>query len=287
MPTAPVSISTAAPPPDEAARIRNDQIRRAARELEGLFLREVLRVMRDTVPEGGMLQGGLAGDIYSGMLDQELTARAGESGGLGLADLIARQLGAEPAPSAAARVTAAYRVSAGESRWVHPLPDGPALPMRASSRFGAPRATDGLERVHMGVDLSAPTGATVRVVSDGIVERVERDAQRGGRAGRYVRVAHPGGIVTRYLHLDEIRADLRPGDAIRAAEPLGTVGRSGVRHSGSHLHFTVSRREAGPGTSESYIDPAAWLDAWRRGVSAHPANVGPTSVEGRTMGGLQ
>lgn len=282
MPAGPAPISAAAAPPVD----RNEAIGRVARELEGLFLREVLRVMRDTVPEGGFLQGGLAGDIYSGMLDQELAARAGETGGLGLADLIARQLGADAAPPMVSRVAAAYRIASAQSRWVHPLPGGSAVPSGPGSRFGAPRTTDGSPRVHMGVDLAAPVGTSVRAASDGIVERVVRDERLGGRAGRYVRVAHAGGIVTRYLHLDEIRDDLRPGDRIRGGDTLGTVGRTGVVHSGSHLHFTVSQRTGGPGTSESYIDPAAWLSAWRRGISADPAKVGPVSDEAGIMGGL-
>ena len=286
MPAGPAPIALVAAPPADANPANSEAIRHVARELEGLFLREVLRVMRETVPEGALMQGGLAGDIYSGMLDQELAARAGDTGGLGLADLIAQQLGAQ-APPAAARVAAAYRIASRGSRWVHPLPDGPSVPMRAGSRFGAPRATGGSERVHMGVDLAAPIGTPVRAVCDGIVERVERDEDRGGRAGRYVRVAHAGGIVTRYLHLDLIRDDLRPGDRIRGGETLGTVGRTGVRRSGPHLHFTVSRREGGPGTTESYIDPAGWLSAWRRGIPADPAKVGPTSDEVGTMGGLQ
>ena len=54
---------------------------------------------------------------------------------------------------------------------------------------------------HCGVDLAAPSGTLVVAVADGIVERVERSASGGGRAGRYVRIAHcDGGVVTRYIH---------------------------------------------------------------------------------------
>jgi murein DD-endopeptidase MepM/ murein hydrolase activator NlpD len=86
-----------------------------------------------------------------------------------------------------------------------------------------------------------------------------------------VRIAHAGGDVSRYVHLDEVRADLAPGDFVAAGEAIGTVGRTGVRNSGAHLHFTLSRRPGGPGTPETYIDPASWLDAWRRGAPLDPA----------------
>ena len=127
-------------------------------------------------------------------------------------ELETRQLGAELGPPAPERVAALYRQVAPRPSWVHPLPDGPAGPPRESTRFGAPRNTDGTPRRHMGVDLPAPVGTPVCAVSDGTVERVERDDERGGRAGRYVRVLHAGGMVTRYLHLAEIRRDLQPGD---------------------------------------------------------------------------
>jgi len=274
------SVTLAPQPADRA-----EQIQRVAHEIEGLFLREVLKVMRDSVPESGMLQGGMAGDIYGDMFDQELAGRAGQAGGLGLADLIAEQLGAgAPSPSIAPPAPhlalARYR-DAAAGRWVHPLPDGSPLPASDGGRFGAVRS--GGSRTHLGVDLRARTGTPVRAVSDGTVERVERDAD-SSRAGRYIRIAHAGGIVTRYIHLDEVRGGLAPGDRVASGERIGTVGRTGVRASGTHLHFTVSRRGE-QGASESYIDPSAWLDAWSRGISITP-NVGPAFDEGRTKGGL-
>jgi murein DD-endopeptidase MepM/ murein hydrolase activator NlpD len=276
-PTGPTAFSAVTAPRD-----RNDQIRQVGRELEGVFLREVLRVMRDSVPESSLLQSGLAGDIYGDMLDDELASRAGSTGGLGLADIIARQLGADVSP---AHALAGYRQAAA-GRWVHPLPDGPVLPRSPGGRFGVPRPGGAAPRLHMGVDLAAPSGTPVHAASDGVVERVERSPDEGGRAGRYVRIAHTGGIVTRYIHLADIRGDLSPGDRVSAGEIIGTVGRTGVHRSGPHLHFTVSRREGGPGTTESYIDPESWLRAWRQGFPADPAKVGLASDEGGAMGGL-
>ena len=98
-------------------------------------------------------------------------------------------------------------------------------------------------------------------VADGVVERVERDANAGGRAGRYVRVAHlDGSIVTRYIHLDRIVKELRPGRHVAAGELIGTVGRTGVAENFPHLHFGLSRR-AGDG-SERYLDPEPYLRLW-------------------------
>ncbi len=148
-------------------------------------------------------------------------------------------------------------------RWVHPLAQR-NLPAFESRRFGAvrpqPRPWE-CELGHCGVDLAAPLGEPVLAVADGIVERVERNAAAGGRAGRYVRLAHcDGTVVTRYIHLNTIRKELRPGRHIAAGEPLGTVGRTGVDEDFPHLHFGLSLRA--PDGSERYVDPEPFLRLW-------------------------
>jgi hypothetical protein len=150
-------------------------------------------------------------------------------------------------------------------RWVHPLAEAQRiLPTCESRRFGAvrpqPRPWE-CELGHCGVDLAAPMGQPVRAVADGVVERVERSAAAGGRAGRYVRLAHlDGSVVTRYIHLDTIRKELRPGRRVVAGEVLGTVGRSGVVENFPHLHFGLSLRA--PNGSEQYLDPEPFLRRW-------------------------
>jgi murein DD-endopeptidase MepM/ murein hydrolase activator NlpD len=150
-------------------------------------------------------------------------------------------------------------------RWVHPLATAERnLPAFESRRFGAirpqPRPWE-CELGHCGVDLAAQLGQPVVAVADGVVERVERNAAAGGRAGRFVRLAHcDGTIVTRYIHLDTIRKDLRPGRHVAAGELVGTVGRTGVDENFPHLHFGLSQRA--PDGSERYLDPEPFLRLW-------------------------
>jgi hypothetical protein len=153
--------------------------------------------------------------------------------------------------------------------WFHPLA-GPrrALPLWESRRFGAarpqPRPAE-CELGHCGVDLGSTIGEPVFAIGDGVIERIERDEARGGNAGRYVRIGHRDGtVVSRYIHLDSIREDLREGAAIRGGELLGRLGRSGVEHSGAHLHFALSLRPDGrAGGSERYVDPEPLLLRWQ------------------------
>ena len=149
--------------------------------------------------------------------------------------------------------------------WFHPLA-GPrrAMPLYAGRRFGAarpqPRPSE-CELGHCGVDLGTTLGEPVFAISDGIVERLETDEQSGGRAGRYIRLSHRDGrVVSRYIHLDSIRADLKVGRTVRGGELIGRLGKTGVEHSGAHLHFALSLRN---GDKETYIDPEPLLRRWQ------------------------
>ena len=44
---------------------------------------------------------------------------------------------------------------------------------------------------------------------------------------------------------------------------IGRLGRTGVEHSGPHLHFSLSLREGGRGDKETYIDPEPMLKTWQ------------------------
>jgi murein DD-endopeptidase MepM/ murein hydrolase activator NlpD len=58
-----------------------------------------------------------------------------------------------------------------------------------------------------------------------------------GPGGFFVRVMHADGIRSGYFHLTSFK--VVAGQTVHAGEIIGTVGRSGVKVSGSHLHFEV------------------------------------------------
>lgn len=80
-----------------------EALREVARQFEALFTQMMLKSMRQA---GGVEGGILDSDqslFYRDMFDQQLALTLSQQRGLGLADLIVRQLGAEPAPSPAPR----------------------------------------------------------------------------------------------------------------------------------------------------------------------------------------
>lgn len=67
-------------------------LRRACAQLEGVFFEQVLKAMRDTIPEGGVIDGGVGEDIFSGMMDAHLASLAADRADGSIAAALYRQL---------------------------------------------------------------------------------------------------------------------------------------------------------------------------------------------------
>jgi len=99
-------VGAAVPPPGgEEARLRQ-----AARQLEGVFVEQLFKAMRETVPREGVVDGGSGEEMFTGMLDQHLAGALPETwGDGGIADALYRQLrgaiDATGAPQAATDAT--------------------------------------------------------------------------------------------------------------------------------------------------------------------------------------
>ena len=170
----------------------------------------------------------------------------------------------------------AFQPSSLELPITSPLEGAPRL---GTSGLGVDR--DGGERSHRGVDIDATIGEPVRAVADGVVQfagvdmksdhpalglfprqvkRWRRKTNMMGPGGLFVRVVHDGGVRSGYFHLNSFRVEA--GQTVRAGEIIGTVGRTGVKASGSHLHFEVHR-------DGELKDPARFLSAYVLPPDAH------------------
>lgn len=113
------------------------------------------------------------------------------------------------------------REGGGFSRW--------PVEGNLTSRFG-PR--DG--SFHDGIDIAAPTGASVSAVADG--EVIFSNVLHG--YGNLVILRHRNGLVTVYAH--NSRNVVNEGDWVRRGQIVAKVGQTG-RASGPHLHFEVRK----------------------------------------------
>lgn len=98
-------------------------------------------------------------------------------------------------------------------------------------------------RPHYGVDYGAPVGTPVQVTANGTV--VSAGWDRGG--GNVVKVQHPGGYVTAYLHLSRFAPGIRAGARVRQGDIIAYSGATGLA-SGPHLDYRVKLRN-------EWIDP--------------------------------
>jgi len=95
-------------------------IKEAARQFESLFMRELIKSMREATLKSGMLESP-GGDLGQDMLDQQLAVQMSGMPG-GLSELIARQLSQQMAPQQAAPVPLAQRQTRPTAELAVPVP---------------------------------------------------------------------------------------------------------------------------------------------------------------------
>lgn len=132
-------------------------------------------------------------------------------------------------------------------------------------RFGWRTAPDtGQRDFHDGADISVPKGTPVVAALDGTVTATFWDVWGGNR----VEVSHADGMKTTYNHLDTVMVQV--GDSLKASEQLGTVGQTGLRVTGPHLHFETW-------VQGKAVDPQSF--DWETGEGVIPASRPKYSME--------
>jgi peptidoglycan hydrolase FlgJ len=102
-------------------------LKEAAKQFESLFMRELIKSMRDATQKSGLLEGQ-GSDLGTDLLDQQLSVHMSGMPG-GLSEMIARQLSQQTAP--AANGAAAPEAPARET--AKPLSIAPTGPVKTSS----------------------------------------------------------------------------------------------------------------------------------------------------------
>lgn len=246
----PVSAYSQVESPKGPSRDSQKELKRAVADFESLFINQMFKSMRETIGKSELFHGGKAEDIYTSMLDTELSKNMAQAGGIGLADMLLRQLSdQEPEPVIQAEPVKP-EVPTIEPVQVKTMPTVAAEPVqeepekfsfplkelkRVSSRFGD--RTDpitGHMRFHHGMDIAANQGTPVYPASSG---KVIFSGKKGGY-GNMVEILHDDGLVTRYGHNAE--NTVKEGDIVSPSQPIAYVGSTG-RSTGPHLHFEVLR----------------------------------------------
>ena len=86
------AAQTDATPASAAAAARDAKLRKASQQLEGAFVQQMYKSMRDTIPEGGMFDGGSGEQMFTGMMDEHVAADTPLKWQHGLSEAIYRQM---------------------------------------------------------------------------------------------------------------------------------------------------------------------------------------------------
>jgi murein DD-endopeptidase MepM/ murein hydrolase activator NlpD len=169
---------------------------------------------------------------------------------------LAREAAAAQAALAQLIASAMTEEGAGPSAWTLPLRGpitqafGPTILAMVPGRTyeGAYYA-----HFHDAIDIAAALGAPVTAAADGRVTYVGHLPD----GAMVVLVAHAGGLVSQYAHLDDVFVPprVRAGDTVTTGQVIGFVGLSGMT-TGPHLHFSVTR-------AGEPIDPLSLIVAQR------------------------
>lgn len=103
----PSGTAGASPTPAEQrlaslSELDRKRLQQAAGDFEAMFLRQMFAAMRKTAPQGGFLPTSQGEEVFRDMLDGEYAKLGSQGGGgLGLKDVLLRQLVGQAAPPAA------------------------------------------------------------------------------------------------------------------------------------------------------------------------------------------
>ena len=99
-----------------------------------------------------------------------------------------------------------------------------------SSRYGVSSSLR--KSTHTGLDIAAPSGTPIKVVSNGTVT----SASYNGAYGNLVKIDHGNGIETWYAHTSKMYVSV--GQKVSAGDVIAAVGSTG-NSTGAHLHLEI------------------------------------------------
>lgn len=75
-------------------------LRRVAHQLEGVFVQQLFKAMRETVPHDGAIDGGAGEEMFTSMMDEQIADQMPTQWSHGIGEALVRQLRQALGPSA-------------------------------------------------------------------------------------------------------------------------------------------------------------------------------------------
>ena len=216
-----------------------EAIEEVAKQFESIFMHQVFKSMRQTLPKDGMMSGGFGEEVFTDMLDQEYAGMAIQNQSMGLAATIAEQLGGNSsgletglAPKALRQLKAsqAYAQENTAGQWLVPTS------ANVNQKFGMSRAPNqSRASFHDGIGYTATDSVAVQVSRAGLVSEVKQISSE-----RYaIQVNHGDGFVSSYEGV--VDPTVAVGDQVEQGVELGQVSTVADGH-GDGLHFEIRHK---------------------------------------------
>ncbi|MEN8189413.1 MAG: rod-binding protein [Thermodesulfobacteriota bacterium] len=88
-----VSSTTQSPGLSAVDRQNNlESLRQSCREFEAIYVAQMYKAMRNTIPQSGLFEKDMASELYKEMLDMEMARQTAEGDGTGIGEAMYRQL---------------------------------------------------------------------------------------------------------------------------------------------------------------------------------------------------
>ncbi|MDR2588156.1 MAG: rod-binding protein [Spirochaetales bacterium] len=97
-------------------KTEDEKLREACLDFEAIFIKQMLDAMRKTVNKSGLMDGGMAEDIFEDMLYDERSKLMARNSSLGLAAILYDQLKSEAGDAPAAGMTGRMPQANGAAR---------------------------------------------------------------------------------------------------------------------------------------------------------------------------
>jgi flagellar protein FlgJ len=75
----------------DAARDPSQAIRKTAEQFEAYFIQQMMKTMRESIEKSDLVDGGNM-DMYQDLMDKEVSLSMAKRGGMGMADMLERQM---------------------------------------------------------------------------------------------------------------------------------------------------------------------------------------------------
>jgi flagellar protein FlgJ len=88
-----MQVSQSQKPEPAAGKKENPEaLRRTSQQFEAIFIQQLFKGMRATVPTGDLLENDRSIEIYQGLMDQQVAETMARKQGLGIGEALLRQL---------------------------------------------------------------------------------------------------------------------------------------------------------------------------------------------------